>query len=79
MTDVAWKTLFEVRQKETYTYDGDLGSVFHLSYDVINIHNNEPVGNYRDYKYAVKQAKRKYKKLIKLTEKSFMSLTNVAG
>jgi len=70
MTDDRWKTTFAV--KERYINDGDLGSKW--VYDVINIHNDVTVGTYREQSYAVKQARRKYKKLVKLMEKSFMSL-----
>jgi hypothetical protein len=70
-SDDRWKTTFEVRER--YVADGDLGG--RDVYDVFNIHNNELISTYRERSYAIKQARRKYKKLVKLMEKSFMSVT----
>ena len=71
MTDDRWKFTFEV--KERYIDDGDIGSKY--VYDVINSHNDTVVATYNERSYAVKQARRRYKKLVKLMEKSFMSVT----
>jgi len=71
MTDDRWKTTFEI--KERSIMDGDIGPKW--VYDVINIHNGTIVSTYNEMSYAVKQARRKYKKLVKLMEKSFMSVT----
>jgi hypothetical protein len=71
MKDQTWTTLFEV--KERWLEDGDIGSCW--LYDIINIHSSSVIGTYKDRKYAKRQARYKYKKIVKLTEKSFMSLT----
>lgn len=75
MSQEQWETVFEIKQNSAFVEDGDLGSFHKLTYDLVNIHNGEVVANYRDYSYAKKQARRRYKKLVKLMEKSFMSLT----
>lgn len=75
MTDDRWKTTFAVVRKEERVEDGDLGSHFKTSFNIVNIHNDVLVGNYETESYAIKQARRKYKKLVKLMEKSFMSVT----
>jgi hypothetical protein len=71
MSDDTWKTTFEV--KERYIDDGDIGSKY--VFDVVNIHNGHTVSTHNSQSYAIKQARRKYKKLVKLMEKSFMSVT----
>ena len=73
MSDDAWKTTFEVKQRSERYEDGDLGSTFIDVYDIINIHSGQTVGTYMDACYAKKQARRKYKKLAKLVEKLFTS------
>ncbi len=75
MADDRWKTTFEVRRKDERVEDGDLGSRFKTTYDVVNIHSDTVVATYNEHSYAVKQARRRYKKLVKLMEKSFMSVT----
>jgi hypothetical protein len=66
-TDKSWQVLFEVRMHQPI-------DVAHPpTYDIVNIHNDTIVGTYRHEDYAKKQARRKYKKLIKLMEKQFMS------
>jgi len=69
--DETWKTTFKI--VERYIDDGDIGSKY--VWDLVNIHNDIVVGTYADFKYAKRQAARKYKRLVKLVEKSFMSLT----
>jgi hypothetical protein len=74
MTDDRWKTTFRVCQR---TERGDvdfLGQTYKLFFDVVNIHNEQVVATYNSEAYAIKQARRKYKKLVKLMEKSFMSI-----
>jgi hypothetical protein len=68
-TDETWKAYFEVRAR--WLEDGDNGSR-HV-FDVVNSSNGSLVGTYNEESYARKQARRKYKKLVKLMEKSFMS------
>ncbi len=75
MSDDRWKTTFEVVRRTERHEDGDLGSTLNDVYDVINIHSGAVVATYREQSYAVKQARRRYKKLVKLMEKSFMSVT----
>jgi hypothetical protein len=74
MTDDRWKTTFRIKQRTERAVDGDLGTQYKESFDVINIHNEVVVGSYDTERYAIKQARRRYKKLVKLMEKSFMSL-----
>ena len=75
MTDDRWKTTFEIKPRGEHIEDGDNGSYYQTLYDVVNIHNDSVVATYREYGYATKQARRRYKKLVKLMEKSFMSIT----
>jgi len=75
MTDIRWKTTFLVKQRTERIEDGDLGSCYRDYFDVINVHNDQVIGTYNTHSYAVKQARRKYKKLVKLMEKVFMSVT----
>jgi hypothetical protein len=77
-TDDTWKTLFEVKYRHerdgsAMAYDGCIKILEY--YDIINIHNGLTIGSYRNRLYAIKQARRKYKKLVRLMEKSFMTLT----
>jgi len=74
MADDTWKTTFKVITRLVTIDDGDIGSRLDWAYDVINIHNDVTVGSYKQESYAIKQARRKYKKLVKLMEKTFMSL-----
>ncbi len=74
MSDDLWKTTFKIIMRREQHEDGDLGSTTVEYWDILNIHNNVVVGSYRSSSYATKQARRKYKKLVKLLEKSFMSL-----
>ena len=74
-TDVRWKSTFKVVTRSEHVEDGDIGSHYVDHFDVVNIYNNEVIGTYNTHSYAVKQARRKYKKLVKLMEKSFMTLT----
>lgn len=71
MSDDRWKTMFKVISR--YVDDGDMGSRF--LYDVINVYNDNVVATYREQRYAVKQARRRYKKLVKLMESHFTSKT----
>jgi hypothetical protein len=73
MADDAWKTTFEIRRKSSYAQDGDLGTGAIDLYEIINIHGGNVVGTYTDARYARKQARRKYKKLVQLVEKFFTS------
>jgi hypothetical protein len=73
MADETWKTTFEVRAFTERHEDGDLGTTIVTKYQVVNLHSNAVVGTYNEHAYAVKQARRKYKKLVKLMEKLFMS------
>jgi len=75
MSQELWQTLFEIKQKEERVEDGDLGSYYNITYDLVNVHNDQVVANYRDYGYARKQARRRYKKLVRLMEKTFMDVT----
>jgi hypothetical protein len=67
-TDVTWKVMFGVRIRPGAFAPGIDG------WEVFNIHNDAIMGTYRDPNYATKQARRKYKKFIKLMEKSLMSI-----
>lgn len=73
MSDEAWKTAFEIKMKHEDFDDPEFGMMRKSTYDVVNTLTGEVVANYRDYSYARKQARRKYKKIVRLMEKSFMS------
>lgn len=68
----AWKTVYSIELKSEYVDDGDLSSFYKHVYELKD-HYGNVCGSYRDDNYARKQARRKYKKLIKLLEKSLMS------
>lgn len=70
MTDDAWRTLFEVKMCVANSSEG--GDI-HWEFQLINKHNSTVVGTYRDGAYAEKQARRKYKKLIKTLERHITS------
>ena len=72
MPDDTWKTTFEIKLRREHRDDAHGRTVLSL-YDIINIHSGQVVGTYKDERYAKKQAKRKYKKLIRLIEKLFTS------
>jgi hypothetical protein len=75
MSDDRWKTTFEIKHTIIdATMDDDPISFKKHMWQVVNTHNGVVVGTYRDSSYAVKQARRKYKKLVRLMEKTFMSL-----
>ena len=68
-----WETLFVVRRVDEHRPDpNDFDADW--SWGVINVHNGQTVGTYRDVRYARKQARRKYKKLMKLVDKSFTDI-----
>jgi len=67
-----WQTLYKVEMVTERVEDGDLGSYLKHSYQLQD-HNGNVLGIYRDYHYAIKQARRKYKKIVRLMEKSLMS------
>jgi len=73
MADDAWRTTFEVKHRTEYRNHGDIGSTYLHFYDIINLHSGQVVGTYKDGSYAVKQARRKYKRLVRLVEKLFTS------
>ena len=67
-TDTSWQAMLEVRVCVNAFAHGIDG------WQIINVHNGALMGTYRDRTFAVKQARRKYKKFIKLMEKSLMSI-----
>lgn len=46
---------------------------FIVKYLVIRLHDNQLIGAYRDFKYAQKQAKFKFKKMQKKVEKLLLT------
>ena len=60
--------MFEIRIRANAFAPGING------WEIVNIHNGTVAGTYREPSYATKQARRKYKKFIRLMEKSFMSV-----
>ena len=72
MADDTWKTTFEVRLNKQHRDSGS-GRTTYFLYDIINVHSGQVVGTYNDERYAKKQARRKYKRLIRLVEKFFTS------
>lgn len=75
MPNDTWKTLFKVVPRDVRLEDGDIGSKIEKVFDVVNIVNNLTVSTYRTESYALKQARRKYKKMVRQTEKCFMDLS----
>lgn len=73
MADEAWKTTFDIVKRTERHEDGDLGSYLYEAWDVVNRHSGHVEGTYQDYKYAKKQARHKYKLIVRLIEKSFMT------
>ena len=73
MSDDTWKTAYDITVRGERIEDGDIGSHFSHHYDVVNRYNGTVVGTYKEYSYAVKQARRRYKKFVKLLERSFTS------
>ena len=74
--DISWQTVFEIKQKERFdepSSDKPRYSRAHFVWEIVNKHNGEVVGEYKDPRYAIKQARHKYKKLTKLMERKFMS------
>lgn len=73
-TDVAWEAYYIVVQEEVFTEDGNLGSYYKTQYIIADKNTKEKVsGPYRDYNYARKQARRRYKKLVRNMERALMS------
>lgn len=64
-----WKEMFEIKLRSEP--DGDWGYVDY--YELINKHSGEVVGTYDDEKYAEKQARYKYKKILSKLEKALLS------
>ena len=63
-TMIKWTDYFEI--KERWVEDGDIGSMY--MYDVTIIASNIIVASYNDQKYAMKQARFKFKKISKRVE-----------
>jgi hypothetical protein len=73
MADEAWLSLFEIKYRQEQGEDHVFGPVIEQHWDVVNRYNGEVVATYRSESYAKKQAKRRYKKFVRLMEKSLMS------
>lgn len=69
MADDRWKELFKVIPNSLD--DGDIFS--EMEFRLVNRNTGEVVGKYRDRKYARKQARHKYNKLVKLIESCLTS------
>lgn len=71
----AWKSIYTIVQAydtETVEYKGFYINPHSYYYNIIDEHGHVH-GTYKDAKYAVKQARYKYKKLVKLLERKLMS------
>jgi hypothetical protein len=64
-----WKELFEIKEETDLYVDLAWNSPNRTPYHLVNKLSGEVVAKYKDHVYAVKQAKRKYRRLIKKTEK----------
>jgi len=74
MDKEAWKAFYSVLEESILVQDGDLGSYYSSQYYIIDVNSKERVyGPYRDLTYARKQARRKYRKLVRNMERAFMS------
>lgn len=73
-TDNAWEAYYVVVREENYIDDGDIGSYYDTKFVIVDKNSKEKVsGPYRDYSYARKQARRRYKKLVRNMERALMS------
>ncbi len=71
-TKDSWQQLYKIEPFHSRVEDGDLGSYLKQEWQ-LKTHEGDVVATYRDYGYAIKHARRKYKKLVRLMEKSLMS------
>lgn len=69
-----WKTLFYIEDFYDSALPDDPYGTSRWQYFLFNSHTHEKVGTYKDRKYAIRQARYKYKKLAKLIERKFTSL-----
>ena len=67
-----WETHFRVEERRR-NRDTRFGEVSEPHWVIVNILSGDEIGEYRDHSYARKQARRKYKKLVRFMEKTFMS------
>jgi hypothetical protein len=65
-----WQQMYEIKQGEAFVDDGDIGSHYAVIYLLVDKYTGEERGRYKTYKYAIKQAKYKYKKFVKLVERN---------
>jgi hypothetical protein len=65
-----WKNYFEVKEVDESEEEHWALDVF--EYHLINKHTGEVLGIYKDKRYAEKQAKYKYKKILSKLEKSLL-------
>jgi hypothetical protein len=73
MNEQDWKSLFEVQQVERGTSNYPTNSWYHMEYILWNKQANCEQGRYRDEQYAIKQAKHKFKKLVKRVDKILLT------
>lgn len=64
-----WSDYFDIVVKEQDDYVGLRAAWLDPEWNLIVKGTNEVVGTYRDYKYAIKQAKYKFKKISSRVEK----------
>ena len=69
----AWQSTYRVVRHDPVIEDGDLGTHYGAPIYELQDHDGNVCGKYRDYSYAIKQGRRKYKKLVKLIERKLMS------
>jgi hypothetical protein len=73
-----WTDVYRVVEKPIISLDSENEYlVDHPSsmyrYEIIEINSSKIIGSYQDYRYAIKQARYKYKKLIAMIEKILLS------
>lgn len=66
-----WKNFFEIKEF-TSSHEDDHWVFDNYEYHLINKHSGEVIGKYKDQRYAEKQAKYKYKKILRKLEKTLL-------
>lgn len=65
-----WKNFFEIKEIDVSEEDNWMWDNY--EYHLINKHSGEVIGKYKDQRYAEKQAKYKYKKILRKLEKTLL-------
>lgn len=79
-----WNDYFKIKEtilahkikrdsEQEYILDQEYSMFFEPKYEIIEISTSKVIGTYKDYKYAIKQARYKYKKIITKIDKILLS------